>query len=162
MKYRLRDWDLKRFLEQYIKNCHEEFKKNHVHAAILDGQPPYFVKLDENEMKRVLDNLFTNTVRYREKEASSVIIKLEKSGDGKWIQMIFTDDGPGVPEESLTKLFNTFYRVDSSRSHAGKGSGIGLAVVKEIIAGHGGTIHAENHGGLALMIRLPVRKEEPD
>lgn len=161
MKYHLRDWDLKKFLEQYIKNCCEELNRNHVNVAIMDGQLPYSVKMDENEMKRVFDNLFTNTVRYREKEESSVTIGFRKSDDGRWIEMTFADDGPGVPEDCLTKIFHTFYRVDRSRSHAGKGSGIGLAVVKEIIAGHGGTIHAENHGGLALVICLPVRKEEP-
>lgn len=160
MKYRLRDWDFKKFLEQYMKNCREEWKRNRVSVAILDGLPPYPVRLDENEMKRVLDNLFTNTVRYREKETSSVALRLAKPDGGEWIELAFADDGPGVPEESLTKLFNTFYRVDGARSQAGKGSGIGLAVVKEIISGHGGTIHAENSGGLVMVIRLPMRKEE--
>ncbi|WP_125143386.1 ATP-binding protein [Clostridium transplantifaecale] len=46
--------------------------------------------------------------------------------------------GPGVPDDSLERIFESFYRVDNARSHAGEGSGIGLAVVREIIIGHGG------------------------
>lgn len=160
MKYRLRGWDLKTFLKQYIKNCREELKRNQVNVAVLGGWPSCPVRLDENEMKRVLDNLFTNTVRYREREKSSVAVRLTKTEDNAWVQMAFSDDGPGVPEECLEKIFNTFYRVDGARSRTGEGSGIGLAVVKEIISGHGGRIYAENHGGLTIIIELPVWKED--
>ena len=74
-------------------------------------------------------------------------------------ELIIQDNGPGVPEDSLEKLFDSFYRVDGSRNRVENGSGIGLAVVKEIVLGHGGKIYAENRGGLAIIIRLPMVQE---
>ena len=56
--------------------------------------------------------------------------------------------------------FDSFYRVDGARSNTGEGSGIGLAVVKEIIMGHKGIVHAANHDGLAIIIHLPVYSAE--
>ena len=84
-------------------------------------------------MKRVLDNLFTNTVRYRQSPASQVLIRIENRRKEGVLRMEVKDDGPGVPQESLPRIFDTFYRTDSARSQAGRGSGIGLAVVREIV-----------------------------
>lgn len=72
------------------------------------------------------------------------------------MELVFQDDGPGVPQDCLEQIFDSFFRVDDSRNNAGNGSGIGLAVVKEIILGHGGCVRAENRGGLAVIIRIPV------
>ena len=60
----------------------------------------------------------------------------------------------------MERIFETFYRTDEARSHAGRGSGIGLAVVKEIVAGHGGTVHAENDRGLAIIMDFPADTEK--
>ncbi len=95
-------------------------------------------------------------MRYRRKENSRVIISLKRTLEGSSLELVFQDDGPGVPKESLEQIFDSFYRVDDSRNSAEKGSGIGLAVVKEIIIGHGGTIRAENRGGLAVIVSIPV------
>ena len=70
--------------------------------------------------------------------------------------------GPGVPDDSLRRIFDSFYRVDRARSSSGNGSGIGLAVAKEIILGHKGKIWAENRGGLAVIIQLPCFEEDED
>ena len=117
------------------------------------------VKLDTKEFKRIFDNLFTNTVKYREKGTSRILITLKKTMDMRNAELIIQDNGPGVPEDSLEKLFDSFYRVDGSRNRVENGSGIGLAVVKEIVLGHGGKIYAENRGGLAIIIRLPMVQE---
>lgn len=80
------------------------------------------------------------------------MITLKRTLEGADIELVFKDDGPGVPDESLEQLFDSFYRVDDARSQLEKGSGIGLAVVKEIILGHGGHVKAENRDGLAIII----------
>ena len=105
---------------------------------------------------KIFNNLFANTVRYRKKEASRVMISLKRTLEGNNLELVFQDDGSGVPAESLEQIFDSFYRVDDSRNSAEKGSGIGLAVVKEIVLGHGGTIRAENRGGLAVIVCIPV------
>ena len=90
-------------------------------------------------------------------DTSHVCITLNKGMEGTVVEIVFGDDGPGVPEQSLERIFDSFYRVDDSRKETGKGSGIGLAVVKEIILGHGGSITAQNREGLRILIQLPLR-----
>ena len=109
-----------------------------------------------------MENLFDNTVKYRTVPHSDVLLSFKRMPDGRYIEFIYQDDGPGVPEESLEMIFDSFYRVDDSRNQSEKGSGLGLAVVKEIILGHHGTIRAENRGGLAIIICLPLTKEDEE
>jgi signal transduction histidine kinase len=74
-----------------------------------------------------------------------------------------TDSGPGVPEESLTKLFRPFYRIDDARVRATGGVGLGLAITERAVLLHGGTVRAANRpqGGLMVEIRIPAVDAEP-
>ena len=159
VKYHMEYGDFKQFIKHYLYSYREDRIRNQVAVTFECEESTCLISFDEDEMKRVFDNLFSNTVRYREQSESEVLIRLNRTSDETWLQVTFRDNGPGVPEESLKSIFETFYRVDDARSEAGKGSGIGLAVVKEIITAHGGTVHAENHGGLSIIIRLPAAKE---
>lgn len=158
--YHLEPADLKRFIGQYLISYEEEARQNKVEFKLTSEGGEFPVLLDKEEMKRVLDNLFTNTIHYRRHPHSNVVISLRRVERSTVVEFIFSDDGPGVPEESLDRLFESFYRVDGARSNSGEGSGIGLAVVKEIISGHRGIVHAENHGGLAIIIHLPITEEK--
>ena len=128
--------------------------------TFLYGKETYPVQIDREEFKRVFDNLFANTVKYRTLEKSNIQISLKRTMEGTDIELVFQDDGPGVPCESLEQIFDSFYRVDDARTQSEKGSGIGLAVVKEIILGHGGKVRAENREGLAMIIHLPITRED--
>jgi two-component system sensor histidine kinase CpxA len=69
------------------------------------------------------------------------------------------DEGPGVPEEDLSKLFDSFYRVDAARQRDTGGYGLGLSIARRAVVQHGGVIIAENtSGGLAIMESLPQQK----
>ncbi len=169
--YDFAEGSLKEFVEAYLDASRGELAKNQV-QAVFSCREDCRVLMDGDALKRVFDNLMTNTVRYREGEMSRVEISLrrvESDGleadgqDGKDLaELTFSDDGPGVPEESLERIFESFYRVDESRTRSEEGSGMGLAVVMEIIRGHGGSVRAENHNGLRLVIRLPLAKENED
>lgn len=158
--YHLEPADLKGFIGQYLNSYEVEARQNHVEYQFMSEAGVFPVLLDKTEMKRVLDNLFTNTIRYRGQPHSDVVISLKRIEHSTVVEFVFCDDGPGVPEESLDRIFESFYRVDGARSNSGEGSGIGLAVVKEIISGHRGIVHAENHGGLAIIIHLPMTETE--
>jgi len=77
-----------------------------------------------------------------------------------WAVMRVRDHGPGVPEASLTKLFDPFYRVADARDRQSGGVGLGLSIAQRAIRYHGGTIAAANtpEGGLLVEIRLPMVK----
>jgi len=76
--------------------------------------------------------------------------------DGDY-QITVEDQGPGVPENDLNKVFNEFYRVDSARSRESGGHGLGLAIAKRALMLHGGEVTANNTGaGLRITVRLPL------
>ncbi len=113
--------------------------------------------LDIREMQRVFMNLFENTVRYRVADHSRV--ELSAASRAGKLEIRFGDDGPGVDPCHLDHLFESFYRVDESRTNPERGSGLGLAVVKRIIEGHGGSIYAVSESGLCIVMSIPLKKE---
>ncbi len=155
-RYHMEETDFKDYVEKYLELVGPDMENQQVQIEYFFGKGNFQVRLDREEFKRIFNNLFANTVRYRKKEASRVMISLKRTLEGNNLELVFQDDGPGVPAESLDQIFDSFYRVDDSRNNAEKGSGIGLAVVKEIVLGHGGTIRAENRGGLAVIVCIPV------
>lgn len=159
-RYHMETVDLVEYIGQYLEMAKPDTEKCQIEIEVSRRKGEYSVRLDTKEFKRIFDNLFTNTVKYREREASRVLISVRHTPDGRFTELVFQDDGPGVPQDSLGKIFDSFYRVDNSRKSSEKGSGIGLAVVREIVKGHGGTVRAENRSGLAVIIYIPVDSEK--
>ena len=155
-RYHMEETDFRDYVEKYLELVRSDMENQQVQTEYFCGKGSFLVRLDREEFKRIFNNLFANTVRYRRKENSRVMISLKRTLEGNNLELVFQDDGPGVPEECLEQIFDSFYRVDDSRNSAEKGSGIGLAVVREIVLGHGGTIKAENRGGLAVIVGIPV------
>lgn len=153
-RYFLEDTDMKAYLEKLLKEYAEEAAQKQA-VILLDCRTEHTgIRLDVQEMHRVFVNLFENSVKYRLKERSVIRITMESRG--KFLEIRVADDGPGVPDDELSRIFDSFYRGDESRTKPGNGSGLGLAIVRQIVEGHGGTIHAENDRGLVVVIRLPL------
>jgi two-component system sensor histidine kinase BaeS len=110
---------------------------------------------DPLRLVQLFSNIIENALIHTEKPGR-LIIKQTNTKDK--ISLIFEDTGPGVPEESLPRLFERLYRTDSSRSRMTGGSGLGLAICKSIVELHHGTIQAQNgdEGGLKIEIMLPL------
>jgi signal transduction histidine kinase len=109
---------------------------------------------NEAQLHRMVGNLIDNAVRYA---ASTVRVSLT-AADGS-ARICVADDGPGVPEPDRERIWDRFVRLDNDRSREGGGSGLGLAMVRELAVAHGGTaeISAMEHGsGAEFVIRLPV------
>ena len=117
------------------------------------------VSLDRLQFQRVVDNLLANSLKYKKGDSVHVRISLAKLSDK--IQVNFSDDGMGVQEEELPKLFDSFYRTDAARTNVVQGSGLGLAIVKQIIIGMHGNIWAQTTpgGGLTICFSLPIARE---
>ena len=110
---------------------------------------------DPEEIRRLITNIADNSLKYKNKDCGMLRISLEDLGyQGR---LTFTDDGPGVSEDALSKIFDEFYRTDTSRTDRTKGSGLGLALVKKTVSRMGGTVRAENAEGegLSIIIELP-------
>lgn len=111
------------------------------------------VKIDSQEMNRVLLNIVENSVKYKDKCKGEIKISLYE--EEKTIILEISDNGKGVKEEELSSLFVRFYRCDISRTNPNEGSGLGLAIAKHIVDAHGGKIIAYNMNGLTIKITLP-------
>jgi two-component system, OmpR family, sensor histidine kinase CpxA len=111
-----------------------------------------------------IENVVRNAMRHT-REGTDVEIRLAReSGSGKHEAVVrVTDRGPGVPPDSLDKLFRPFYRLDDARGRQTGGVGLGLAITERAVRLHGGTVRASNRpeGGLMVEIRLPLDGELP-
>lgn len=116
---------------------------------------PLFVRGDRQRLEQLFDNLLQNSVRYTDPEGE-LKIALNQQDDG--ILISWEDSSPGVTDEQLPHLFDTLYRVETSRNRATGGAGLGLAIAKRIVDAHEGRISASQSpiGGLSLSIRFPL------
>ncbi|MCR5719826.1 MAG: HAMP domain-containing histidine kinase [Lachnospiraceae bacterium] len=111
---------------------------------------------DPEQMKKVINNIISNSVKYMDKPKGKIAIRLIDENDSVRIEI--EDNGKGIEQKDLTKIFERFYRTDSSRSSAQGGSGIGLSIVKKIVEDHGGYIWASSKEGEGTCMHFVLRK----
>ena len=116
--------------------------------------------VDRVQMKRAVMNIINNCVKYKKPGLCTICITLRM--DGPDIRIEIADNGMGVSEEDLTKIFDSFYRTDRARTNVSSGSGLGLAITKQIIDRHSGKIWAYGSigKGLTICILLPAVNQE--
>ena len=114
------------------------------------------VAADRELLARILHNLLDNSCKY-----GADAVRLSSTLTDGGVTLRVEDNGPGVPEQQLTDLFEPFYRGDAARTKPASGSGLGLAVVKRSMEQMGGHARAENAsgGGLCIVLELPRAKE---
>lgn len=153
--------DLGSFVGQFAGEVGPELEQAGGKIELTVSPGPHPVSIDPEQLYRVLNNLKDNALRYAGAEALAISLAVETQGE--WERIRFADNGQGVSEEDLPRLFEQFWRADQARStRNGEGTGLGLYIVKYIVEAHGGTIQAENSGGLAFTILLPRREEDHD
>ncbi|MBL9027070.1 MAG: HAMP domain-containing protein [Myxococcales bacterium] len=116
---------------------------------------PCRVRGDAEMLRRAVENVVRNAVRYSEPGATVDVRVTAVDGVA---QIRVRDRGPGVPAESLDRIFEPFYRVETDRARSQGGTGIGLAITQRAVRLHGGTVEARNAdgGGLELLLTLPL------
>lgn len=155
MNFNLEPFCLNHYVSNYVKEHQEEYGRQGLQLRYMeDCQEELWICGNRDELKRVCNNLIENSRKYAGNSQCEVEIQLSRQGD----QVIwsFRDNGVGVEEQELGKIFHTFYRGDSARTNPGKGQGLGLSIVQHIIEKHNGTIEAKNDNGLVITICLPL------
>ncbi|MDO4632685.1 MAG: HAMP domain-containing sensor histidine kinase [Eubacteriales bacterium] len=117
--------------------------------------PEVLVIADPEQIKRVINNIVSNSVKYMDKKAGRIDILVKDVGD--FIQIEIEDNGRGIGPKELPYIFDRFYRADASRHSAG-GRGIGLSIVKKIVEDHGGKIWAVSQEGVGTVMCFVLRK----
>ncbi|GHU66490.1 sensor histidine kinase [Clostridia bacterium] len=112
------------------------------------------VNIDKDRISGVITNLISNAVKYTPMGSEISVFIRDMSAA---VLLIVEDNGPGIPDADLPLIFERFYRADKSRNRGTGGAGIGLAIVKSVVAAHGGTVNAENRsdGGARFTVTLP-------
>ncbi len=112
---------------------------------------------DKDDIERVILNILTNSIKYT-KDGGEIKIYVGFVYTDAYIKII--DNGMGIPEEDLTRIFERFYRVDKARTRELGGSGLGLSIAKEILDKNGGSIDIKSEvgKGTEVVIRIPTKQ----
>jgi two-component system, OmpR family, sensor histidine kinase CpxA len=137
-------------------------RHSHVHTIIPEGD--WGVRGNASLLHSAVENVVRNAIRYT-REGTSVEIELSgtEGSNGREAVLRVSDSGPGVPADSLAKVFEPFYRIDDARGRLTGGVGLGLAITERAVRFHGGRVSAHNRpaGGLKIEIRLPLATSAP-
>jgi len=155
-----RDVDIVEYFRYCIEDLRFEIKKQEGEISLEATEKALIVRADLQKLKRVILNIFNNSLKYASNEKPKINIEIEQRDCEVLIKI--SDNGKGIPEESLPNIFNKFYRADKSRTPSVVGSGIGLAIVKQIILSHSGRIWAESKlgEGTTIYFTLPIKQGE--
>lgn len=150
-------------VKDYFNDCMEE-----VHATLMSKnmtltyrnycEDDVMVIVDPDQLKRVINNIVTNSIKYMDKEYGQVDISIYDN-DAE-VKVAINDNGRGIDTESLPHIFDRMYRADSARQSRG-GSGLGLAICKKIVEEHGGNIYATSQVGKGTTIVFTLKKYIP-
>ena len=115
----------------------------------------HLVRGDPPKLHDALRNLVANAILYA---PAGTTIRIDAAREDGHVALSVSDEGPGIPEEDLSRVFERFYRVDKSRARDPGGTGLGLAIVKHLVELHGGTARVENRaeGGARFVLELPI------
>jgi len=114
-------------------------------VKLVNALPELTATADANRLEQVLANLVDNAIKYG--RANGTVIVGGQKTDADKIEIFVQDDGPGIPPESLDRVFERFYRVDKARSREQGGTGLGLSIVKHIVQSHGGKVWVKSEPG---------------
>ena len=128
--------------------------QRHQRVDIAIGAGAEYLRADPAKLHDVLRNLIANAITYAPEHTA---IRVETARANSSVTLSVSDEGPGIPEEDLSRVFERFYRVDKSRARDPGGTGLGLAIVKRLVELHHGEVKAENrqHGGAMVSVTLP-------
>ena len=143
-------------LEQLSDEFYPIFAEKQLKCRV-DIQHHLVVLGDPDKLARVFDNVLRNAVNY---SIPGGQVEIEARRQGDWAEITIRNEGLEIPEGELANIFRKFYRLDAARSSRTGGAGLGLAIAKEIVELHGGTIRAESNGRMtSFIITLPLYEE---
>lgn len=144
LKFEMETFELVPLVEEVIDSLESKTMLKRRTTRIDAPAEAVYVHADKERMRQVFTNLIENSIKYGN-EGGSTTVHIKPQG--KTVIIEVEDDGPGIQEEHLPRLFERFYRVDKSRSRIAGGTGLGLSIVKHIIEGHHKTINVRSTVG---------------
>ena len=157
LSYNFEKTNVKEFFDDYVKDLYLELdtiKINFSYSANVDADT--MIDIDREQIKRALNNIVANAVKYMDKEDPEIHFRVKETMDA--INIRISDNGRGIDEKDLPHIFERFYRSDASRNTKLGGSGIGLSIVKKVIENHEGSVVAMSKSGVGTDIDIVLKK----
>ena len=152
--------ELGQFVHDFVEDHLAPYQSKglEIKARIATETP--FINANPQLLQRVLQNVLNNSAKYKMTDIGHCVIDV--TSDDDFVYCVISDDGPGVPPESLERLMRPFYRVDSSRTNPQEGSGLGLSIIRRIMEIFEGRVMIENvrPHGLRIILEFPKQGEE--
>lgn len=153
----IRPFDICELIEEVIESLELEASEKGIKLNVNKEYNTLYVKADRGKIAQVLTNLINNSIFYGTKNGTTTI-QLFSMGDIVTVEV--SDNGLGIEEKHLSRLFERFYRVEKSRNRNEGGSGLGLSIVKHIIESHGQTISVRSTIGLGSTFTFSLDKNK--
>ena len=154
MNIEMESVDIVELSSEIAENLDRKAKDATVQIKIREEEE-FNVLCDPNKIGQVLSNLLVNSINYGV-ENGKTVVRFYDMGDNILIEV--ADDGIGIDEEDLLRIYERFYRVDKSRSRHAGGSGLGLSIVKHIVEAHGGNLHVRSTLGKGTTFSFTLQK----
>jgi two-component system phosphate regulon sensor histidine kinase PhoR len=148
--------DARELLQSVVADVRPALEARRQRVDLSIGEGADQLTADPGKLHDVVRNLIANASAYAP-EGTVITIGVERLDAGS--RIVVADEGPGIPDEEVRRIFERFYRVDRSRTRDPGGTGLGLAIVKHLVELHGGSVRVDNRstGGAAFTIELPGR-----
>ena len=150
-KLQMSEVNLSKLFPDVVHDWEKKFAEKRLKVIVDLPAQPTLVRAEEGRLREVLYNLLDNAVKYSFENGS---IRLQVTERDHEVVLSVSDDGIGIAEEDLPRIFERFYRADKARSRALGGTGLGLSIVKHIAQLHGGRAEAESQLGQGTTIRV--------
>ncbi|QXM06973.1 sensor histidine kinase [Crassaminicella indica] len=154
--WNIREIDLVKLLENIVLKMDINAKNKQQRLSFKTHEQSVIGLIDQDKMEQVIINIISNAIKYTP-ENGTIEVFLEKEDDQGIIRII--DNGIGIPQKDIPRLFERFYRVDKARSREMGGTGLGLSIAHQIIKAHHGDINvkSEEGEGTEVIIKLPLK-----
>jgi len=152
----MEEFDVCEIINEVVESLELKAKKRHVDIVVNSKDKPVIVVGDDERIKQVLTNLLVNAIKYSKDEGGLVTVSFYEMDKQYLIEV--KDQGVGISQEDLPRLFERFYRVDKSRSRDLGGTGLGLAIVKHIVEAHGQNLNVKSTVGVGSTFSFTLKK----
>ncbi len=146
---------LNALIRQVLANYTDRLLDHKMELELQLSDTEILLQADRSKLEQVFENLFHNAAKYTPEQSTLRVGTHQNEGE---VQIWVEDNGEGIPEADLPRIFERFYRVEKGRSRDKGGTGLGLSIVKRIVALHNGSVIAKNAegGGLSIKMRIPT------
>jgi two-component system sensor histidine kinase VicK len=154
-KWHKKEGNIILLLQSAVKKMEMMAKSKDQHLNLLFDEEIVKVVMDRDRVEQVILNLISNAIKYTKDGGR---IDIDAYVNGKNAQIVISDNGIGIPENQLARVFERFFRVDKARSRSAGGTGLGLAISKQIVEEHKGSIEIESveKKGTRVTIKFPL------